>query len=137
MIFGGFKRCFYDMQKFQSDPERRLAVILDREALKWLKPAGGQVQLFYKAGIDPREYVPDFVAETQTCIYMLEAKARNEMDDPEVVAKKEAAVKWCSLASEHAVNNEGKPWKYLLIPHDEISENMTLKGLVNRFVVGA
>ena len=133
MIFGGFKRCLYDMQKFQSDSERRLAVILDRETLKWLKPANGQFQLFYKAGIDPREYVPDFVAETQICIYMLEAKARNEMDDPEVLAKKEAAVKWCSLASEHAVNNEGKPWKYLLIPHDEISENMTLKGLVNRF----
>ena len=135
MIFGGFKRCFYDVQKFQSDSERRLAVILDRETLKWLKPANGQFQLFYKAGIDPREYVPDFVAETQTGIYMLEAKARNEMDDVEVLAKKEAAVNWCSLASEHAVNNEGKPWKYLLIPHDEISENMTLKGLVNRFVV--
>ena len=29
----------------------------------------------------------------------------------------------------------GKPWKYLLIPHDEIAENMTLAGLASRFTV--
>lgn len=32
MIFGGFERCLYPVQKFQSDPERKLAVILDRES---------------------------------------------------------------------------------------------------------
>jgi type III restriction enzyme len=26
----------------------------------------------------------------------------------------------------------GKPWKYVLIPHDVIKENMTLKGLSDR-----
>jgi type III restriction enzyme len=34
MLFGGFQRCLYRTQKFQSDSERKLAVILDREALK-------------------------------------------------------------------------------------------------------
>jgi type III restriction enzyme len=41
MLFGGFQRCLYAIQKFQSDSERRLAIILDREALKWFKPARG------------------------------------------------------------------------------------------------
>jgi type III restriction enzyme len=35
------------------------------------------------------------------------------------------------LASQHAAGSGGKPWKYLLIPHDVISENMTLAGLVS------
>lgn len=64
---------------------------------------------------------------------MLEAKARNEMTDAEVLAKKEAAVIWCSRATQHTVANGGKPWKYVLIPHDAIAENMTLTGLVSQF----
>ena len=84
--------------------------------------------------MDPQEYVPDFVAETETCIYMLEPKARNEMTHPEVLAKKEAAVKWCELATNHASAKGGKPWKYVLIPHDAIAENMTLAGLASQFI---
>ena len=133
MLFGGFKRCLYSLQKFQSDPERKLAVILDRESQKWLKPAKGQFLIFYKASIEHPEYIPDFVAETDNCIYMLEPKARNEMTDPEVLAKKAAAVKWCAHATDHNLKNGGNPWKYALIPHDAIADNMTLAGLVGQF----
>jgi type III restriction enzyme len=65
---------------------------------------------------------------------MLEAKARNDMNDTEVQAKKDAAVKWCSYATQHALSNSGKLWKYLLVPHDVIAENMTLVGLANQFL---
>ena len=128
-LFGGFKRCLYPVQKFQSDTERKLSLILEREATKWFKPAKGQFQIYYKSGADHPEYQPDFVAETDATIYMLEPKARNEMTNPEVIAKKEAAVKWCKQASDHAKTYQGKPWKYLLIPHDIIADNMTLSGL--------
>jgi len=131
-VFGGFQRCLYSTQKFQSDSERKLAIILDREAVKWFKPARGQFQIFYKLVVDHLEYQPDFVAETADCIYMLEAKARNDMDDAEVQAKKDAAVQWCSHATSHALSHSGKPWIYLLIPHDVITENMTLAGLANQ-----
>jgi type III restriction enzyme len=134
-LFGGFKRCLYPVQKFQSDSERKLSVILERETLKWFKPAKGQFQMYYKSGADHLEYQPDFVAETVDCIYMLEAKARNDMDDTEVQAKKDAAVQWCRHATHHAVSNDGKPWKYLLIPHDVIAENMTIMGLASQFLV--
>jgi type III restriction enzyme len=135
MLFGGFQRCLYSIQKFQSDSERKLAIILDREALKWFKPARGQFQMYYKLGADHLEYQPDFVAETADCIFMLEAKARNDMQDVEVQAKKDAAVQWCSHATSHAVSHGGKPWTYLLVPHDAIWENMTLAGLANQFRV--
>ena len=133
MLFGGFKRCLFQIQKFQSDPERKLAVVLDRESQKWFKPAKGQFQIFYKAGNELPEYIPDFVGETDTCIYMLEPKARNEMTDGEVLAKKDSAMKWCVHATDHNLSNGGKPWKYVLIPHDAIADNMTLTGLVGQF----
>ncbi len=133
MLFGGFKRCLYPVQKFQSDTERKLAVILDRESQKWLKPAKGQFLIFYKAGVEHPEYIPDFVAETERCIYMLESKARNEMTAAEVLAKKDAAAKWCAQATDHNLKNGGKPWRYALIPHDAIADNMTLDGLAGSF----
>lgn len=133
MLFGGFERCLFKELKFQSDPERKLAVILDRDSQKWFRPASGQFQIFYKLGVSQHEYQPDFVAETADYIYMMEPKAKNEMTSPDVLAKKDAAVLWCGRATTHALSNGGKPWKYVLIPHDVIAENMTLAGLVSQF----
>ena len=133
MVFGGFQRCLFAPVKFQSDTERRFSIIIDREAAKWLRPAKGQFQIFYKLGVEHPEYIPDFVAEMRTCIYMLESKARNELGNAEVLAKKAAAEEWCGLASAHTVENGGKPWQYVLIPHDTVSENMTLEGLAKQY----
>lgn len=133
MLFGGFHRGLYSVQKFDSDTERRLAIILDRDSQKWFRPASGQFQISYKLGVSVRDYQPDFVAETKDCIYMLEPKANNEMISPEVLAKKDAAVIWCNRATTHALGNGGKPWRYVLIPHDVIAENMTLAGLASQF----
>jgi type III restriction enzyme len=132
-LFGGFKKCLYAVQKFDSDSERKLAVILERDAIKWLKPAKGQFQIYYRQGSDHLEYQPDFVAETSDAIYMLEPKMRKELEDPIALAKKEVAINWCVNASNHAASYGGKPWQYVLIPHDAIAENMTLSGLAKQF----
>ena len=132
-LFGGFSSCLYPVEKFQSDSERRLAVILEREESKWFKPRKGQFQLFYKWGPDHLEYQPDFVAEGRDEIYMLEPKAANEMNDPQVIAKRDAGVKWCVLATDYASTSAGKPWQYALIPHDVISDNMTIRGLSEQY----
>ena len=136
LAFGGFTHCLFPIQKFQSDTERVLAIILDRDALKWFRPSRGQFQLFYKWGADQREYQPDFVAETKDTIYMLEPKARNDLEDGEVLEKKNAAVLWCQRATEHNAKHAGKPWRYLLIPHDAVAENMSIKGLSAQFTCG-
>jgi len=134
-VFGGFKRCLYPVQKFDSEAERVLAVILERDAAKWFKPAKGQFQIYYKQGADHLEYQPDFVAETDSTIYMLEPKASNQMSDVIVLAKRDAAIQWCRNASDYAVENGGKAWWYVLIPHTSIAENMTLDGLAVQFGV--
>ena len=107
MLFGGFTRCLYPLQKFDSDTERRFAVILERDAYKWFKPAKGQFQIYYKLGTEQPEYIPDFVAETESTIFLVETKARNDIDSLEVQAKAAAATRW---------------WKYLLLAHDEVTE---------------
>lgn len=44
-------------------------------------------------------------------------------------AKRMAAEEWCLNASTHAATYGGKPWRYSLLPHDVIAENMTLARL--------
>jgi type III restriction enzyme len=126
MLFGGFERCLYPLQKFDSDTERRFCIILERDAMKWFKPAKGQFQIYYKLGTEQPEYVPDFVAETDSTIYMVETKARTDVNTQEVQAKADSAARWCKRASDHAAEVGAKPWKYLLLPHDEIAESKRL-----------
>jgi type III restriction enzyme len=123
MLFGGFERCLYPLQKFDSDTERRFAIILERDVQKWFKPAKGQFQIYYKLGTEQPEYVPDFVAETESQIFMVETKARGDIDSQEVQAKAAAAVRWCQYASDHALEIGTKTWSYLLLPHDEVVES--------------
>lgn len=136
MLFGGFSRCLYPLQKFDSDTERRFSVILERDAVKWFKPAKGQFQIYYKLGNDQPEYIPDFVAETDSMIFMVETKKRDDLTSEEVKAKAAAAAKWCTHASNHAATVGGKQWRYLLVPHDQIKESERLTDFL-RFEVKA
>lgn len=85
-------------------------------------PAGeGAVPDFLQAGAEQSEYVPNFVAETAGKIYMVETKAKSDMEDAEVQAKAEAAAKWCGHASDYARRNGGKPWVCLVIPMSSLT----------------
>ena len=133
MLFGEFSKCLYPLQKFDSDTERRFSIIAERDGAKWFKPAKGQFLLYYKDGIEHPEYVPDFVIETNDAVLMVETKAKNEMQDKKVLAKAEAAVKWCENASEYLLKHNGKEWKYLLVPHDEVKEQNSLSSYIQKF----
>ena len=122
--FGGW---LYPLQKFHSDTERRFAVILERDAQKWFRPVKGQFQIYYPSGTEQPEYIPDFVAETDGAILMVETKKRAELASGEVQAKAAAAARWCGQASGYTARVGGKPWHYLLIPHDEITEALHLR----------
>ena len=126
MVFGKFAKCLYPLQKFDSDTERRFAVILERDADKWFKPAKGQFQIFYKLGVEHPEYIPDFVVETAHHLLICETKARNDMGSDEVKAKADAGALWCRHATEHAFKVGTKPWKYLLISHEQVTEDKRL-----------
>jgi type III restriction enzyme len=135
IVYNAFEKCAYFHQKFDSDPERRFAAILEQpqnEVLRWVKPARGQFKIFMPEGIP---YNPDFVVETKTDMYICEPKRRDEINSSEVLRKRDAAVAWCEHANKHAAEYGGKPWKYALIPDDEIRGTSTFKALVDRFAV--
>jgi len=128
MLFGEFRKCLYPAQRFQSDPERRFAVILenDFDVMKWFKPGTGDFQIYYQGDVP---YEPDFVVETKTAKLICEPKRADEMTDETVLAKAEATAVRCERAATHEQEHSHKLWSYLLIPHDVINEAMTLQGL--------
>ncbi|MDF5516361.1 DEAD/DEAH box helicase family protein [Vibrio parahaemolyticus] len=133
MLFTGFSRCCYPFQKFDSvDGELRLAQVLeqDQTVIKWMKPSPGQFRIEYRSG---QNYEPDFVVETESFFLLMEPKKAKEMEDVDVIAKAKAATRWCRYANENAAKVGGKPWHYVLLPHDAITLSRSVDGLLKEF----
>ncbi|APQ58048.1 hypothetical protein PPOLYM_04794 [Paenibacillus polymyxa] len=133
MVFGGFIKCLYAEQKFDSDSERQFAVICENDpnVEKWFKPLAEHFKIYYDHS---KIYEPDFVVETKNSKFICEVKKEKEIEDKTVQAKARAVTKWCSHATKHERDNGGKEWSYLLIPHSDIHENMTIDGLKSRYL---
>jgi len=129
MVFEGFSKCVYPQQKFDSDTERQMAILFEdsKEVLKWLKPSQHDIKIYYN---DNDGYLPDFIVETTAEKYLFETKRADEITIDEVQQKARAATKWCEYATEHELKHEGKPWHYVLIPHDLVKPSATLSGLI-------
>jgi type III restriction enzyme len=134
-VFNGFQRGLRSVEKFHSDTERLLAVILDRDSIKWFRPSASDFRISYRHNHQFADYLPDFVAELNDRIVILEPKMRSAMNDGDVIAKKSAAIEWCTRASEYARLHHSKPWSYALIPHDAIAVNYTLPAILQQFTV--
>ena len=127
MVFGGFRKCLYPEQKFDSDPERRFATILedDVDVLKWLKPPKDLLMIQYA---EEDNYNPDFIVETHGGRYLCEIKRATDMETANVLKKAKAAIQWCERASTVS----DRPWKYVLLPHDVIQINRTFASLMHQ-----
>lgn len=123
-VFTGYKKSYYNINAFDSDTERLVSVILedDKDVIRWIKPPLNQLGLFWQAG---QQYNPDFLVETPTTKYMIEVKAKNEVNNPDIVGKAKEGIKWCKYAS--IVDFDKKPWEYKLITDEVISVGNTLK----------
>ena len=134
IVFAGAKKGVFGEFKVDSCPELRFARMIDTDpAVKnWLRPAKSQFDFSCNGG---HRYEPDFVVETAQDIYLVEIKARNQIDNPDVVAKRERAVAYCALASTWAAANGHKPWTHLFIPDCEVRGNRTFDDFARLFVV--
>ncbi len=130
--FEGFGRSLYPRVRFAAEQERLFSALLEDDPLcqRWLKPLREHIEIYYDGD---HRYEPDFIVETENEKLICEIKRANEIDDPIVQKKRAAAAQWCRAATEHSRRFTGKPWSYVLIPHDEIRANSTLSGLVARF----
>ncbi len=122
LLFTGFKKaCHPKGYKFDSKTEKDFSIILeeDDEVIKWLRPAPGQFNITWDN--NKRNYEPDFVVETTDTIYLVETKKEKDIPTEEVQQKATAAYTYCRNATEFTTKNGGKPWKYLLLPHNSVS----------------
>lgn len=130
-VFRGFVKACHFEYKFDSKTEQDLAFVLENDVnvIKWLRPASNQFRIYWDN--NSKKYEPDFVVETSDTIYMLETKAANEINTPEVQAKKLAAEKYCQHATDYTNKHNGKAWKYLILPHTEVSRTSSFEYLVS------
>jgi len=132
-VFSGFRKAYHSLYKFDSKTEKDFAVILeqDKAVVKWLRPAQNQFRIYWQN--NSKLYHPDFISETDTAIYMIETKKEMDMDSAMVQEKARAAEQYCRAATEFTSRNGGKPWKYILIPHNAVFYNMGFESLMERY----
>jgi type III restriction enzyme len=131
-LFDGFNKSLYLQVPFDSTPEKYFAGILERDSdvVKWIRPPDGNVPIMYKG----HWYNPDFIVQTEKAKYLIEVKARSELEptlDQEVKEKAMSAIRWCKTASEI---DKGFKWEYKLIPDDVITSTNTFKFVVSQAV---
>jgi type III restriction enzyme len=133
-LFTGFKKSCHPHYKFDSKTEKDLAIILEdntKNVKKWLRPSQEQLHIYWKH--NSKRYCPDFIVEAKTCIYMIETKKEMDLESQEVQEKAMAALKYCEAASKYTKTVGGKAWKYVLIPHNEVMQNMSFENLVKKY----
>lgn len=134
-VFRGFEKSCHFEYKFDSRTEQIFSFILenDKQVQKWLRPAPNQFRIYWYH--NSKLYEPDFIAETENCIYMIEVKAANEIGSEEVLDKARAALNYCNYATEFTAENGGKPWRYTLIPHNKVVKNSSFMGIVSSTII--
>lgn len=135
-VYQGFRKSAHAAYKFESNTEKVFAQVLeqDEEVVKWLRPAPKQFRIYYQH--NSKQYQPDFVVETPDAIYLVEPKQAKAVHTEEVQQKTEAALQYCHYATQHTQAHGGKPWRYLLIPHEAIALNTSFSFLVQQFTQG-
>ncbi len=135
-VFSGFKKSYHNLYKFDSKTEKDFSIILEQEkkVLKWLRPAQNQFRIYWKH--NSRQYNPDFIVETGDSIYMIETKKEVDISTSDVQEKAKAALQYCKYATDYTSQNNGKPWIYVLIPHNVVLLNMSFESLVKTYKMG-
>ncbi|MCM1125683.1 MAG: DEAD/DEAH box helicase family protein [Lachnospiraceae bacterium] len=133
IIFTGIKKGVFEEAKFDSEPELVLARVLeqDNDVKNWLRPASTQFNITYNHG---HRYEPDFVVEAEDVIYLVEVKGEDRIDDADVIAKKERAIRYCKAVSAWGKASGYKKWQYLFIPAGEVHANSSFGQLAKRFI---
>ncbi|MFH0735344.1 MAG: DEAD/DEAH box helicase family protein [bacterium] len=133
LVFAGFKKACHFEYKFDSGTEKDFAYVLENDSsvIKWIRPAARQFNIYWNN--NSKQYFPDFIVETEKIIYMVETKEEDKINSEEVQEKKHAALKYCQYATNFTANNNGKEWKYLLIPHTDVNKTKSFEYFVQNY----
>lgn len=116
--YEGWKKSLYPQVWFDSDTERRTALILDtaEDVEWWVRLHGDDLVITWG---DTRSYEPDFlVKDRNSTWWVVEVKSDSELESDTVQAKAAAAKEWANRISvSQTVEGE---WKYLLVGEKDV-----------------
>ena len=109
-LFSGIIKGVFQEAKFDSKLELIFVRVIETDlyVLKWLRPNPQQFRIYYNRN---RRYEPGFVVEIEDIIYLAKVKGEGKFNDPDVLAKKERAMKYCEISTEWGKINGYKEWK--------------------------
>lgn len=125
-LITGYKRTLYTENHFDSEPEKVLADVIDRdrEVTKWIRNPSNGLGIKYRLGT----YYPDFAVETKKENFIIEIKMKKEIDEQSdtVFEKAREGIRWCAELSK----TTGKKWSYKLISHDKVNRDETFRAII-------
>ena len=132
-LFINIEKGVFSQAKFDSEPELKFARIIerDKEVKNWLRPSTNELNIYYNRS---KRYEPDFIVETEYCIYLIEVKGEDKINNADVISKKERGIEYCKIASKFSKANNYKKWEYLFIPAGKIQNNSSFKMLKENFI---
>ncbi len=132
-IVRGFLKSYYSEYRFDSSTEWDFAYVLESDnikVLKWLRPVPQQFSIYWHDGT--KRYEPDFIVETADAVYMCETKAAKDIEDADVQEKAEAARAYCKIVSAYNAQHNGKPWRYVIIPHSVVKRTNSFDYILSK-----
>lgn len=130
-VYSGFKKCTSEYIKFDSDPERKFALLLDefsKDVDRWMKPSKEDIEIEWENG---KYYEPDFIFTFKNYKIITEIKDERNLKNEEVLKKTKASLKWMKYVN--AMNTENDKWIYLLVPDTEITTSSTINSFIQKF----
>jgi type III restriction enzyme len=122
--YSGWKRSLFPVEWFDSEPERRVANMVDGDnAVEcWVRLHLKELPILWNSA--GQEYNPDLIViEANGQHIVVETKMEKEMMAADVQAKREAALRWANHVS--IAREVGVTWRYLLVSESDIN---TAKG---------
>lgn len=121
VAYGGWKRSLFSLAWFDSEPERRVANMLDADdsVAWWVRLHLNDLPILWNSG--GQHYNPDLLAiDKKSTHWLIEVKMEKEIQSAEVQAKREAAQRWVN--SVNADEQVTEPWRYLLLAESDIDD---------------
>jgi type III restriction enzyme len=122
--YEGWSRSIFPAAWFDSEPERRVANMVDDDASVacWVRLHLNDLPILWNSA--GQSYNPDLIViDTDGTHWVVEVKMDKEMNSDEVQGKREAALRWANHVT--ADDKVGVKWRYLLVSETDVN---TAKG---------
>lgn len=124
VAYGDWQRSIFPVVWFDSEPERRVANMVDSDdgVSAWLRLHINDLPILWNA--EGREYNPDLIViDADGVRWVVEVKMDKEVESLDVQGKREAAKRWANHVN--ADDSVAVEWRYLLVSEADIK---TAKG---------